>query len=167
MNANAGMANMNPMPGPMPGVPMAGMNNGAPNPAAAAAFVARQHQQQNNDQRGVLHTYIYEYFIRYGMYDCARAMLQSEQPLNVQKDGKGNGMNGVDESMDTDSKDGVDSKQPDDLPNPRLPMPASDSSFLYEWFCLFWDIFNAQRSKPANGNVNQYVAHTQVRNPAS
>jgi len=65
--------------------------------------------------------------------------------------------------MDTDNKDDIDGKLPDDLPPPKLPMPASDSSFLYEWFCLFWDIYNAQRQKGGNGTVNQYVAHTQVR----
>ncbi|KAM3565658.1 hypothetical protein ARSEF4850_001258 [Beauveria asiatica] len=161
MNPNAAMANMNPMGGPVGSAPMPMMNNGALNPQAAAA-AARQ-QQLNDNQRVVLNTYIYEYFLRYEMFDCARALLSSDQPVNV-KDGKnGNAINGAgDDAMDADTKDGIESKTPDDLPAPKLPMPASDTSFLYEWFCLFWDIYNAQRAKGnSNGNINQYVMHTQ------
>ncbi|KAG6034918.1 hypothetical protein E4U41_006308 [Claviceps citrina] len=161
MNPNMGMANMNAMGGPVGGAPMPMMNNGAVNPQMAAAAAAAR-QQQLDGQRGVLNTYIYEYFIRYGMYDCARSLLSSDQQVNVHKDGTkgGNAANG-DDCMDTDSKDDLDAKLPDDLPPPKLPMPASDTSFLYEWFCLFWDIYNAQRIKTGNGTVNQYVAHTQ------
>lgn len=155
MNPNAAMANMNPMGGPVGTAPMPMMNNGAVNAQAAAA--ARQ-QQQGTD-RGVLNTYIYDYFLRYGMYDCARTLLASEQPINIKDK---NAVNG-DDAMDTDSKDDIDSKNPEDLPAPKLPMPNSESSFLYEWFCLFWDIYNAQRTKGSNnGSVNQYVMHTQV-----
>lgn len=166
MNPNVNMANMNPMGGPVGGAPMPMMNNGAVNPQMAAA----RQQQMNENQRSVLNTYIYEYFLRYGMYDCARSLLSSDQQVNVSKDGaghrrdeNGNIINGLDDPMDTDSKDDLDAKLPSDLPPPKLPMPASDTSFLYEWFCLFWDIYNAQRVKGGNGTVNQYVAHTQVR----
>ncbi len=167
MNPNASMVNMNPMGGPVGGgAPMPMMNNGPGMAQPGSAAAARQQQQLNDNQRGVLNTYIYEYFIRYGMYDCARSLLSSDQQVNVSKDGakSGNAVNGVgDDAMDTDSKDDIDSKLPEDLPPPKLPMPASDTSFLYEWFCLFWDIYNAQRAKGGNGTVNQYVAHTQVR----
>ncbi|KID74566.1 Transcriptional activator somA [Metarhizium brunneum] len=161
MNPNMGMANMNPMGGAVGGAPMPMMNNGvAMNPQQAAAAAAAARQSQLDSQRGVLNTYIYEYFLRYEMFDCARSLLSSNQQVNVHKDGKGgNAANGED-PMDTDSKDDLD-KLPDGLPPPKLPMPASDSSFLYEWFCLFWDIYNAQRVKGGNGTVNQYVAHTQ------
>lgn len=178
MNPNVGMANMNPMGGPVGGAPMPVMNNGGVNPQAAAAAnaaaaaAARQQQQGSDNHRAALNTYIYEYFIRYGMIDCARSLLNSDQQVMVHKDGanrrrddNGNVINGVDESMDTDSKDDIDSKLPDGLPAPRLPTPSSDTSFLYEWFCLFWDIYNAQRAKGGNGTVNQYVAHTQVSSP--
>ncbi|KAI5458878.1 hypothetical protein BGZ63DRAFT_267394 [Mariannaea sp. PMI_226] len=170
MNPNVNMAAMNPMGGPVGGAPMPMMNNGAVNPQAAAAAAAAARQQQINDnQRGILNTYIYEYFIRYGMFDCARTLINSDQPVNVLKEGanrrrdeNGNVINGVgDDPMDTDHKDDLDSKLPDDLPPPKLPMPTSDTSFLYEWFCLFWEIYNAQRAKGGNGTVNQYVAHTQ------
>jgi hypothetical protein len=168
MNHNMNMGAMNPMGGPMGGAPVPMMNNGAVNPQQAAAAAAARQQQVNDSQRGVLNTYIYEYFIRYGMYDCARSLLSNEQHINVQRDGvkNANAVNGAgDDSMDTDSKEDLDSKLPSDLPPPKLPMPASDTSFLYEWFCLFWDIYNAQRQKSGNGNVNQYVTHTQVCPP--
>ncbi|EHK23997.1 uncharacterized protein TRIVIDRAFT_123722, partial [Trichoderma virens Gv29-8] len=159
------MANMTPMGGPVGGAPMPMMNNGAMNPQIAAAAAARQ-QQASENQRGVLNTYIYEYFLRHQMFDCARSLLNSDQQVNVNKDAagrreNGNAMNGVDDPMDTDSKDDGDSKLPDDLPPPKLPMPASDTSFLYEWFCVFWDIYTAPRVKGGSGMVNQYVQHTQ------
>ncbi|KAM0255059.1 hypothetical protein ACHAQJ_006137 [Trichoderma viride] len=163
MNVPPGMANMTPMGGPV-GAPMPMMNNGAMNPQLAVAGAQRQQLQ---DQRSTLNTYIYEYFLRHQMYDCARSLLASDQQVNVNKEAggrreNGNAMNGVDDPMDTDSKDDGDSKLPDDLPPPKLPMPASDTSFLYEWFCVFWDIYTAPRQKPGNGGmVNQYVQHTQ------
>ncbi|KAI8667481.1 LisH domain-containing protein [Fusarium sp. Ph1] len=172
MNPNVNMANMNPMGGPVGGAPMPMMNNGVMNPqaaAAAAAAAASRQQQANDNQRSILNTYIYEYFIRMGMFDCARSLLSSDQQVNVLKDGanrrrdeNGNLINGVgDDPMDTDSKDDIDAKLPDDLPPPKLPMPASDTSFLYEWFSVFWDIYYAQRAKSNNNTINQYVAHTQ------
>lgn len=164
-NVNVNMPNMNPMGGPVGGgAPVPMMNNGAMNPQGGPAALGPRQQQLDN-QRGVLNTYIYEYFIRYGMYECARSLLSSDQQVNVHKDGSkgGNAVNGAgDDAMDADNKDDIDSKLPDDLPPPKLPMPASDQSFLYEWFCLFWDIYNAQRAKSGNPHVNQYVNHTQV-----
>lgn len=157
---------MTPMGGPV-GAPMPMMNNNvAMNPQMAAAAGAGRQVQ---DQRSTLNTYIYEYFLRHQMYDCARSLLASDQQVNVNKEAggrreNGNAMNGVDDPMDTDSKDDSDSKLPEDLPPPKLPMPASDTSFLYEWFCVFWDIYTAPRSKNGNHIVNQYVQHTQVRN---
>ncbi|KAF5000486.1 hypothetical protein FDECE_11208 [Fusarium decemcellulare] len=161
---------MNPMGGPVGGAPMPMMNNGVnPQAAAAAAAAASRQNQANENQRSILNTYIYEYFIRMGMFDCARSLLSSDQQVNVHKDGanrrrdeNGNVINGVgDDPMDTDSKDDIDAKLPDDLPPPKLPMPASDTSFLYEWFSVFWDIYYAQRAKSGNNTINQYVAHTQ------
>lgn len=145
---------MNAMGGPVGGgMPM--MNNGAagvrpPMPA--------------NDNRSQLNTYIYEYFLRNGMYDCARSLLNSDQPMNVIKDspGRRRDENGGDEGADIESKDDIDSKRPADLPDPNLPKECPESCFLYEWWCLFWDMFNAQRGKGDGRNVLQYVTHTQV-----
>lgn len=161
---NVNMANMGAI-GPVGG-PMPMMNNGAMNPQG----LPRQ-LQATEGNRTLLNTYIYEYFLRYGMFDCARALLNSDSQVKVAKDSpngrrdeNGNLLgNGVgDDPMDTDNKDDIDVKRPDDLPAPNVPTPLPDSCFLYEWFCLFWDMFNAQKGRGASGQVNQYVSHTQV-----
>jgi hypothetical protein len=161
---NVNMANaMNAMGGAVGGPAMnngmASMNRGAPiNP-------------NMNEPRQQLNTYIYEYFLRNEMYDCARAIIQSDSSLNVLKNSPGrrrdvNGNlldNGVDsEGMDGDNKDDIDSKRPDDLPAPNLPKDCPESCFLYEWWCLFWDMYNAQRGGAERVNVRQYAQHTQV-----
>lgn len=152
---NVNMANMAQMGGPV-GPPMQMMNSGAGVGGPVAPGKAP------SDNRTLLNTYIYEYFLRHHMYDCARALLNSDQPVNV-KDGSNrrrdeNGADGDGE----DSKEDMDSKRPDDLPAPNVPTPLPESCFLYEWFSLFWDMFNAQRGKATGVQVNTYVAHTQV-----
>ena len=140
---------MNPMAGGPVGGGMPMMNNGAGRGPPLQANMA--------DQRAQLNTYIYEYFLKNNMYDCARSLIGSEQPINVHKNSPGqNGDEG-----DGDSK-GDDLKRPDDLPLPNLPTDSQDSCFLYEWWCLFWDMFNAQRGKGERQAVMSYVNHTQV-----
>lgn len=162
---NVNMANMNVIGGPVGGgpIPMS-MNNG---PMTAA----QQIQLQQGPNKTTLNTYIYDYFLREGLYDLARSMLNSDQAINVLKDGPGrrrdeNGNmvgNGVgDDAMDTDSKDDLDSKRPSDLPMANVPSPP-ETCFLYEWFCLFWETLQAQRNKPGSNNqMSQYIHHTQV-----
>ncbi|KAI1822155.1 hypothetical protein F4861DRAFT_413675 [Xylaria intraflava] len=158
---NVNMANMPMAGGPVGAGPMTMM--------AGNAMATGQVQRPPENNRANLNTYIYDYFLREGMYDCARAMLNSEQTLNVHKtprrDENGNAIGAGlgDDPMDTDSKDDVDSKRPSDLPAPNVPN-GSDSCFLYEWFCLFWDMLSAQRNKGGvSPHVSQYVAHTQSR----
>jgi hypothetical protein len=163
---NVNMGGMNVMGGPVGGG-MPVMNNGA------AGGVIRPPMPVNDNQRSQLNTYIYEYFLRNGMYDCARSLLKSDQPMKVIKDSPGrrrddNGSNignGAGDEGDGDSKDDIDSKRPDDLPAPDVPRECPESCFLYEWWCLFWDMFNAQRGKGDGRNVLQYVTHTQVCGP--
>lgn len=165
---NVGMANMNAMAGPV-GAPMPmAMNNGAM-PAAQQMPQQQQPQQQpQQPSRTMLNTYIYDYLLKEGMYDVARAMLSSEHHSNVMtKDNRPRGANGLgngvgDDAMDTDSKDDMD-KRPDDLPAANVP--PSDSCFLYEWFALFWDVLHAHRKPGGNTQVNQYIHHTQVTTP--
>lgn len=158
---NVNMAGMNQMGGPVGGMPT--MNNGA-----GPRVQQPQSGPPGSDySRSQLNTYIYEYFLRNEMYDCARSLIQSEQPINLAKNSPGrggeNGSNGAgDDSGDRDSKDDLDLKRPNDLPAPNLPSDAPESCFLYEWWCLFWDMFNAQRGKDQRNNVIQYVNHTQV-----
>lgn len=156
------MAGMNAIGGPVGGMPM--MNNGIGLGASRNA---------QDTWRMSLNTYIYDYFIKNELYDCARAFLASDVPINTdsppklspgrRRDGD---VNGVDENtMDTDSKEDLHSKRPDDLPIPILPPDCPDNSFLFDWWCLFWDIFGAQRKKPkpGDGPAMQYVQHTQVQ----
>ncbi|KAK9417034.1 hypothetical protein SUNI508_09273 [Seiridium unicorne] len=159
---NVGMANMNAMAAQVGGpMPMA-MNNGA------MPTAQQMPQQQTQTHRTMLNTYIYDYFVKEGLYDVARAMLSSEQQINVlQKDSPGrreNGLNGAgDDPMDTDSKDDLD-KRPSDLPAANIPI-SSDSCFLYEWFGLFWEMLNGHRLKPGgNTQVSSYIQHTQQQN---
>ncbi|KAJ5935717.1 Transcriptional activator somA [Penicillium verhagenii] len=155
---------MNPgVAGPVGGVPM--MNNGSSAP--------RNDGTMNNPDNLInnLNTYIYDYFLKRGYHDCARALLQDENiKLNTDsgtKPSPGNrrdDVNGMDgDAMMTDGKDGEKIKIPDDLPRPTLVGESLQSSFLLEWFSLFWDFFWAQRKKGSNHDVRQYLQHTQVR----
>jgi hypothetical protein len=158
---NVGMANMNAMAAQVGGPMPMGINNGVM-PAAQ-----QMPQQQTQAHRTMLNTYIYDYFIKEGLYDVARAMLSSKQQINVlQKDSPGRRENGLgnasgDDPMDTDSKDDLDMR-PSDLPAANIPI-SSDSCFLYEWFGLFWEMLNGHRLKPGGNNqVSSYIQHTQV-----
>lgn len=155
---NVGMANMNAMAGPV-GAPMAmPMNNGAM-PIGAQQMA----QQQTQAHRTMLNTYIYDYFVKEGLYDVARAMLSSEQHINVlQKDSPRQSNGAGDDPMDTDSKDDLD-KRPADLPAANIPI-SSDSCFLYEWFGMFWEMLNGHRKPNGNNQVNSYIQHTQQQN---
>lgn len=159
---NANMAGLNAMGGPVGGG-MPPMNGGLPG-------TSRAMPANDTAQRQQLNTFIYDYFLHSEMFDCARALVNSQEPLNLEKDsdsrrdenGKllGNGVS--DEGMDPDTKDNIDSKRPDDLPAPAMSPECPESCFLYEWWCLFWDMFQAQRGSGERRNVHQYVMHTQV-----
>jgi hypothetical protein len=182
MNPNpmaANMVNMAAMGRPPVGAGMPMMSNGAAlGPQAPAAQPMPQQAQQQQQQqplmilggstRTTLNSYIYEYFYRHRMFDCARAMYEADPGIRVTKEspsgrrdenGNVNGMN--DDMMDTDSKDFNDQKRPNDLPVPCIqPQTLSEGSFLLDWFALFWDMFTAKDSKGPS-LVTGYVQHTQ------
>lgn len=137
--------------GPVGGNPM--MNNGAN---------AVRQLMPVKDERAQLNTYIYDYFLKNGMYDCARSLLNSEVGINLENPRRRDENGAIDDSGDGESKDDIDSKRPSDLPDAAVPKECPESCFLYEWWCLFWDMFNAQRGKGDGRNVLQYVTHTQV-----
>lgn len=122
-----------------------------------------------------LNTYIYDYFLKRGYHDCARTLYQDENvPMNTTQTPKSHPnrreseMNGVDgDGMTGDSKDDVKFKIPDDLPRPYLNGETQQTSFLFDWFSLFWDIFWAQRKKQRSNDAMQYIQHTQVRQNTS
>ncbi|KAJ1299719.1 hypothetical protein OPQ81_005045 [Rhizoctonia solani] len=157
------MANMPMVPGAPVGAAMPMMANGGVAPPAGL-----RPQQPSEANKNLLNTYIYEYFLRNDMFECARALLRSDPQIKVQdgpnarRDENGNlVVSGAGDSMDVDNKDSIDSKGPEGLPQPSIPNPSLDNPFLYEWFCLFWDMFNAQKGKSANVQVNSYMNHTQ------
>ena len=123
------------------------------------------HEDTNNEAK--LNAYIYGYFCVKGKWELARALKDSgvefDPPL------LNDNANGANDNMQTDSKDGIDLKRPDDLPDfQHLGGDAQGGSFLSSWFALFWDIFSAQRkSSRASANAMQYVTQTQVRAPYS
>lgn len=139
---------------------MSMMNNIA---NGANGATPRPGQDLEDEYEGKLITYIYDYFIRKEHFDCARALVKSQLLPKRQE----NDMNGVDDNaMQTDIKEDVDSKRPDDLPPSQVSTDAQ-GSFLLEWFALFWDVFSAQRKRTGgNQQTMQYVQHTQVWNLA-
>lgn len=149
--------------GPVGGTPM--MNNGSTAPRNDASMMSPERMIDN------LNTYIYDYFLKRGYHDCARALLQDEnfkvntdQGTKSSPGSKREDVNGIDgDAMMTDGKDGEKIKIPDDLPRPSLPNESLQSSFLLDWFSLFWDLWLAQRKRGSNREVNQYYQHTQVR----
>ncbi|KAK5252271.1 hypothetical protein LTS03_004852 [Exophiala xenobiotica] len=146
------MTGMNPPAtagGPVGGGMM--MNNGSP--------AMQVNTSPSPDQvKAQLNTYIYEYFLKLGLYDHARRLVNEDkfeirtkpavkQSPGRRKDGE---VNGVDaDAMDTDIRDDI----PDDLPR---PMHAAENTpgigFLFEWFSIFSDLFTAhQRSSKMQG----------------
>lgn len=118
--------------------------------------------ESNESMKIRFNTYIYDYFLKHGFYESARALVRDEKfqisTTTNTKQSPGRQVNGVDD-MDTDSKDDV--RIPDDLPRPSLGGPdPSGNSFLFDWYCLFSDVFQAQRTKGKPGQpsaIRQYL----------
>lgn len=159
------MGGMNPAQGGPVGGGMV-MNNGAPATPSNSESIDMMKQRLN--------TYIYDYFLNFGYHNHARALALDDkfdilkQPMKSSPGGrrKEGEINGVDENaMDTDSKDDL-TLIPDDLPRPQVPNECPGSAFLFDWFCLFNDIFRASRAKKPgqrDGTTAQaYLDQTQV-----
>ena len=131
------------------------------------------------DGRQMLNTYIYDYFCKNNMFECANALLKAPD-ADVQVDtnfrpspsrrgqkheNDGTGMNGIDdESMDSDGQrgdDGDEAKNIKDLPPAKVPTAIS-GSFLLEWWCCFMDIYWARAKGNASAAASAYVNQTQV-----
>jgi hypothetical protein len=146
----------------MPSGSMVAMNTAQGGPVVNQQ-AARQQQDQEAERR--LNTYIFDYLCRSHHYELARSFSQ-HCPINMQN-GKPKS-NGVDDSMDGDSKEDV--KRPDNLPYPNIPPHSSQNAFLYDWWCQFWDIFGAARNRGGNSvsppNTEQYLHHNMVSTSA-
>ena len=148
-NANNGTLGNMPMP-----------NHG---PNGVGGRIPDDHEDTNNEAK--LNAYIYSYFCGKGKWDLARALKDSG--LEFEPRLLNDNANSANDNMQTDSKDGIDLKRPDDLPDVGL-VDAQGGSFLSSWFALFWDIYSAQRkSSRASANASQYVTQTHVRDPHS
>ncbi|KAL8968161.1 MAG: hypothetical protein Q9197_005032 [Variospora fuerteventurae] len=147
------MAAVNGVGGPMP-MPM--MNNGA------NGAIPRPGNEEEPHYQSRLNTYIYDYFVKHQRFECAKAMLSDGMPLSTKDKRHENDMNGA-SNMHVDSKDDLELKMPDGLPHPDVPTDPHGTSFLLEWFGLFWDVFFAhQRKAPlASQQAMQYVQRTQ------
>ena len=166
------MPGMNPAAGgPVGGGMIMMMNNGNPSNAANSSSSSSSHSELKRR----LDTYIYDYFLKNGHHEHARALYRDDSiKLNTHPQTKSSPsrrrdaeMNGIDENaMDTDSKDDIN-KIPDDLPKPMVPDNAQ-CGFLYDWFGLFFDIWCASRNKKPDdsGAAAQYLQQTQVGLPS-
>ncbi|GAB7353256.1 hypothetical protein MBLNU459_g3765t1 [Dothideomycetes sp. NU459] len=106
-----------------------------------------------------LHTYIYDYFLKTEQYDLARALqntLEIQHSMQPKQSPDTKGANGVND-LDKDK-----SRRPDDLPLAEVPSHHLDGSFLFDWWCQFWDLFGAQRGK-GNPATKQYLNNVQAR----
>ena len=118
-----------------------------------------------SDPKIMLNTYIYDYFMKEEQLDLAKALLEkSNLQVNTQppiKTSPGRrDANGVDE--DNDSKDEV-KKRLAEMPIPKVPGNCPGDAFLYDWWCIFWDIWGASRQKTKSAtSAGRYLDHTQV-----
>lgn len=112
-----------------------------------------------------LNTYIYDYFLKRGYYDCARALLNDPNfPKEVSSSPTSNGNNQRDSS--NSESDSSHERPGDDLPRANLSDAHQNSSFLFDWFNLFMDIFLAQRNRSKSPDATHYVQFTDVRSLA-
>jgi len=157
------MATMNPAAGGGPvGGGMMMMNNGSP-----AVNVS---MSSTDPMRVSLNTYIYDYLLKNGHYDIARAINRDDK-FEFQQGSKtspgrrkDNELNGDGDGMEMDQKDDV----PDELPRPRGWEGSQGNGFLFEWFSIFSDLFAAHRGGKSNGNPTpaaQYLMHEKVGLP--
>ena len=143
MNASGGAFNLPMMNGANGATPRAGSD------------------QEENEMEARLNSYIYDFFLKYENYECARALLNSNAPMEPAAVRRREDINGTDDNMHIDSKDDPDSKRPDDLPP---VFPGQENTFLLDWFSCFWDFYFARKNNhKASQNAIHYLQHTQVR----
>lgn len=114
------------------------------------------------DSKADLPTYIYDYLLKKGKQDLARALLHSDLGVKVRPRTKtspgSREVNGMDDSGDLDSKD--------QLPLANITLEhLPETSFLQEWWSVFWDLWHASKPKPgvAPGSASaQYFNHSEV-----
>jgi len=118
-----------------------------------------------NHSKLTLDTYIYDYFLRKGQRDIAKAMLDSDLTglTTTSKTIDRQEPRAIDDSTDADLKAEMQ-KRVEGLPAAAVNETHPGEAFLMDWWLLFWDLWSATRpaNKGNNGPVSQYLAHTQV-----
>ncbi|EXM14890.1 hypothetical protein FOTG_16724 [Fusarium oxysporum f. sp. vasinfectum 25433] len=103
------------------------------------------------------------------MFQCAQSIREVNSGVNVQRHSPGSARNDKslrlknalhNETIDTR----LDSTHSNLLPVPNVPNLSPDSCFLYEWFSLFWAMFNAQKNEDGRIEAWQYACHIQRQN---
>lgn len=114
-----------------------------------------------------LNTAIYDYLLCCEKYDAARAVkdcleIETHSPVKQSPSQRGNQPNGVDNSMDVDSKEhaGI-TKRPQDLPAPA-PLSNEDSAFLQDWWLQFWELYQGNRQRGRQTTIN-YVGQQRMQ----
>lgn len=110
-----------------------------------------------------LNTAIYDYLLRNQLFDLARNF-HSKMDIEQKTDGKpspnqrGQQVNGVDDGMDTDSRDPPIPNKPSDM-----PLGAIEPDFLKDWWCQFWEIWGGHRKmKNTPAQTQQYIQAQRV-----
>lgn len=153
------------------------MNMGMPQMGGPVGGPIMNNGGQPNEKI-LLNTYIYDYFLKHHMYDCAQAILREGEVMtngsrraspsrrsqkldadgNIMTNGMDDAMENVDGSGPRKTEDGEDAKQEFPLPNVQ---GCPQGCFLLDWWVLFWDIFGIRTNqKPGTLQATQYL-HTQ------
>ena len=145
-----------------PGLGNMSIQNSGPN-GAAVRNIDDHPIVDDANYEARLNTFIYGYFMTKGKYDAARALKESGMQFDPPLENSEGGMNGAEDNMQADSKDGIDMARPGDLPDVKtIQNDGQGGSFLLSWFALFWDVYFAQRKNARNPQAAMYVQHTQV-----
>lgn len=146
--SNQQQMNMGTMGGPVGGQQL--MNAGTPGPTVPTDYVAK------------LNTYIYDYFIRSEKYDLAR-QLAEQMTVHTKKNSEQEMRqpNGMDDGMDVDKKDAMESRPSEMLVPDSVPYHGG-SPFLQDWFTQFWEMYWAHRKQPLRPINAAYMANQLV-----
>jgi hypothetical protein len=130
-----------------PGVAMNSVGGPVGGPAMAA-------MQQSNETKMDLNTCIYDHLLQMRQYDLAREFRKQNPQVKTKIKNKANGVSDA------------DPKRPDDLPDADVIPFRGDSSFLSDWWAMFWDLFYTARRPGVNGTSStqtQYLQQQKIR----
>ena len=136
----------------------------APNIKAESVGPMGMGTATTRDPRSMLSTYIYDYFLKTRQPEIAQAIFNNDPTVQTKERPKpspsGRDVNGA---MDTEPKDET-AKKIERMPAPDLDAQLHTESFLQDWFCTFWDVWQASRGNgnPTNTSASSYLQQVQV-----